>query len=103
MPYLLVEVSGDPARVDVVRHDDANPAAVKLLGVCANLAAVRLLCCQMESPPVGAVKPPFDADGWWSDPDLEDEPDDVLPSAFVSESPVAPPGNPPSAESGGGG
>jgi hypothetical protein len=83
MPYMLIEVSGDPARVDVVPHDDANPAAVKLLGVCANLAAVRLLCCQMEAPPVGAVKPPFDADGWWSDPDLE-EPDDVLPSAFVS-------------------
>jgi hypothetical protein len=82
MPYMLIEVSGDPARVDVVPHDDANPAAVKLLGVCASLAAVRLLCCEQELKGVLAPWVPGD---WWSDPDYdEDEPDGSTSSAFVS-------------------
>jgi hypothetical protein len=88
MPYLLVEVSGDPARVDIVPHDDADPAAVRVLGVCANLAAVRLLCCEQELK--GVLAPWVPAD-WWSDPDCEDAADDVLPSAFVSESPAPKP------------
>ncbi len=75
MPYLLVEVSGDPARVDVVPHDTDNPTAVRLVGVCPNLSAVRMLCCIEAAKALAYSIPNFHLmdPSAWSDIDNEDE------------------------------